>query len=234
MSISALPENTPQEQDPVFSPKKAEAPISIKSPRIALAKEQPTTMKKFIQQVADLEARCVDMRAEINGMNSKELREKVAELADCVEKKAATLELKKVNGTVEYVNQKCEDLAKSLADMKKSYKSVEDNDAFNQLRLKVGSLDNKMSVVVKNVKEVQTKLSENMCLQLTPQERESPEDDKVEARLDQFSREMGARLEKITQGLAESCGGAAKVGAEIDGKLEGKVGREEIVNLESM
>lgn len=141
--------------------------------------------KEFItalsRRVQELENKCANVSAfsESTAVSLKGAKDKISELAQAVEKKASLLDIKKINGSLDETNESCSELKKEMEEMKKTMQALEENEELKCLKLKHNSLESKVTIIIKNTKEMEAKILENMGLQIMPQSS-GMEEEKIE------------------------------------------------------
>ena len=207
---------------------------AVKKIVVSNAKDQQL-LKALSKRVQDIEEKIVDLKVGDNKSTSgiTELRTVLTELSQAMEKKAAVLELKKMNGYIDEINERNAGIAKEMNGLQKSVKSLEENEEVKGLKLKFASLDNKLNVSLKNLKELQTKVAENMGLQIIPQTQDG-EEERKEERLKQFMDETNDKIngvKLIVQGFKKDF---AKLSDSLNAKVDSKASVDSLIELESI
>lgn len=166
--------------------------------RISTIPKDHQILKAACKGLQELETKYMDMKTENDGYKQsvKENKEKIAELSLALEKKAANLELKKLNGAIDDANERNNDVKKEMEQVKKALKMLEENEEIKSVKLKCTSLEGKINTILKNMKDLQTKMLENMNMQIIPQVQ-SDTDEKKEEQLRQFMDETRDKLNAL-------------------------------------
>lgn len=194
-------------------------------------------LKKLDKRVKELEEKMVDVKVytDENGTGIKDLKDKVHELAANLEKKAAILELKKLSGAIDDINDRISTATKEREEIKKSVKNLESSDETKSLKLKMTSLDNKVSISIKNLKELQQKVAENMGISVIPAGGQSVEiddhnnDDKIKKvmiELDDKISEVKKMINIVKRDMEKICD-------DVNTKLGDRASQDSLIELEN-
>ncbi len=190
-------------------------------------------MRLLRAKVQELETLCTGMRGELAALNTKEMQEKLGEVLQTMDKKASILDLKKMYGSLDDTSGRFEDIKKEMAEIHKAIKVLEENEELKSLKLKCASLENKLIASLKNVKDLQTKVTETMTLQIMPQSQQLNEEDKKEDRLSQFVEETNEKVGKMREAMSQFKIDFEALSRALDDKVDSKASKESLVDLES-
>ena len=197
------------------------------------AKDQQQ-MKMLHTKVQELESQFAELKGEVTGLSTKDLQDKLVDITQALDKKAPILELKKLYGTFDASNSRFEDVKKEIAEMQKGMKLLEENEDLKSLKLKFTSMENKLMIGLKNIKDLQAKVSETMTFQIMPQSQQANEDEKKEEKMNQFMDETNEKVNKIKDSVTQFKTDFNNLTRSVEEKIETKAAKEALVDLESM
>ncbi len=193
-------------------------------------------LRGFIKRVQEVEEKVLDMKAAIdaNSFNIRETKEKMAELAESVEHKASILDLKKAMGYIENFNEKNAALGQEIERLDKALKSLQDNEEVKAVKLRMTSLDNKLSVTLKNFRELHAKVTENMGLQFIPaQPANVIEDEKREEHIKAVVDDLNDKINGVRQMMQGFRKEFASLSDTVNAQLDSKASGDSLIELES-
>lgn len=229
----SLPPNFPATPTAGFSQAMAQTP----SKKLAVATPRDRQLLRgFIKRVQEVEEKVLDMKAAIdaNSFNIRETKEKMAELAESVEHKASILDLKKAMGYIENFNEKNAALGQEIERLDKALKSLQDNEEVKAVKLRMTSLDNKLSVTLKNFRELHAKVTENMGLQFIPaQPANVIEDEKREEHIKAVVDDLNDKINGVRQMMQGFRKEFASLSDTVNAQLDSKASGDSLIELES-
>jgi hypothetical protein len=191
-------------------------------------------LKTLAAKVKELETTCAGLRSDMTALNLKELHDKLAELPQVLEKKASILDLKKLYSSLEDSSTRYDDTKKDIAALRQSIKALEENEEVKSLQLKVTSMDNKLIIGLKSIKDLQTKMAETMTLQIMPQTQMGNDDEKREEKFNAFMDEVNDKIAKVKDMIGQVKAEFGQLTKDVDEKVELKASKESLIDLESI
>ncbi len=203
--------------------------------RIIMSNNKDQLQFKAIRnKLQELETVCTGLKADMANLNTKELTDKLAEISQTLEKKASILDLKKMYGSLDDNNGRFEDIKKELLGIQKSIKTLEEGEELKAQKLRITSLESKLTSGLKNMKDLQAKLAETMTLQIMPQTQQMNEEEKKEDKISQFMDEINEKVNKVSATIAQFKLDFANLSKGVDDKVEIKASKESLIDLESI
>jgi len=186
------------------------------------------------KKMADLETAIAEIRNELKNINMKEMNQKLEDFSQIIDKKASLLDIKKLNSSIDSTSSRFDDVYKEMDSIKKDLKAQQENEELNNLKLKFNSLESKLGIGLKNIKEIQTKMAEQMTMQIIPHDAINVDDDKKDEKFNQFVDETNEKITKIKDTLNVLQTEFTKLNKEVQEKIEEKATKESVTDLESM
>lgn len=185
-------------------------------------------------KLQELETVCNGLKADMANSNTKELHDKIAEITTALDKKASILDVKKMYGSLDDNNGRFEEIKKEMAGMQKEIKVLEEAEELKAQKLRIGSLESKLTTGLKAIKDIQMKLAETMTLQILPQNQQMNEEEKKEDKIQIFMDEINEKVSKIKDQMALFKIDFAKLTQGVEEKIDVKASKESLVDLESI
>lgn len=189
-------------------------------------------LKLMKKKIADLETITTELKGQIQAISLKEINEKLEECSQNVEKKANAIEIKKLNNAIDTTNGRFDGINKELEGIQKAIKDAQENEELNSLKLKFSSMDSKLTVGLKSIKDLNTKVTENMMMQIVPQAQIGGDEDKKEERFNQFVDETTSKTSKLQENLSQLQTEITRISKSIDERIEEKANKEALTDLE--
>lgn len=212
----------------------APSPMSTRKPRTNAKVEQ--ALRGLLKRMKEAEENVVDLKAsrDTNAVGVREAREKLAELVQAVERKASVLDLKKVTGYVESFKDNSSDVTGEIEKLQKAVKALEENEDVRSVKLKQSSVDSKIVIILKNLKELQTKVNENAGLQIIPtQASPEPEEEKREDQTRFILEEVNKKINEVKLTMQANRKEFTVLSEFVNAQLAGKASMENLIDLES-
>ena len=191
-------------------------------------------LKSLAAKVKELETTCAGLRSDMTALNLKEIHDKLAELPQALEKKASILDLKKLYSSLEDSTNRYDDTKKEIEALRQAIRTLEESEEVKSLQLKVTSMDNKLIIGLKSIKDLQTKVAETMTLQIMPQTQMGNDDEKREEKFNAFMDEVNDKIAKVKDMIGQVKVEFGQLAKDVDEKVEMKASKEALIDLESM
>ena len=202
--------------------------------RVAVSNARDQQEFKSIRtKLIELETMCINLKVEFEGLNNKELSDKINELLQGLDKKASILDLKKLYGTLDGNNERFESIKKDVTTVQKSIKDLEDNEEGKAQKLRIASLESKIGSSLKAIRDIQTKMADTLMMQIVPQQQQAHEEDKKEDKMSDYVEEINDKLNKMRDAIAQFKADFASLSKAVDDKIESRSSKESLIDLES-
>ena len=212
---------------------KSPSNIPLRVIKMAVNSKDPPQIKLIKLKLQEIDATCTAMKNDMAALNTKEVQDKLAEIILTIDKKANILDLKKLYGALDDSNSRFEDVKKEVSGLHKAIKDLEENEELKGLKLKFASLESKLAIGLKNIKDLQGKMAETMTLQIMPQSQQNNDEEKKDDKMTQFMEEIGDRVSKLRDEITKFKADFNNLTKNVEEKIETKSTKESLVDLES-
>lgn len=154
------------------------------------------------------------------------------QLMNSLEKKPSEMDLKKMSSSMSDTNSQIMNCKKQIEMIQQSIISLEKNEDLNLLKLKFNSLDTKIPTIVKNIKDLEIKILENLGPTM-PQQMQGIDEGQAEEIIRKHVSETSEKITSLKISVQNIAKDYAILSNSIETKLDSRATVDSLIELEN-